>query len=46
MRKRNYIIIGILALIASLVIGFLLMLEGLRTMGTRTEARRLIILIS
>ncbi|WP_294205591.1 hypothetical protein [uncultured Chryseobacterium sp.] len=33
MRKRNYIIIGILALIASLVIGFLLMLEGLRTMG-------------
>ncbi|WP_228420071.1 hypothetical protein [Chryseobacterium camelliae] len=39
MKKRNYIIIGILALIASLAIGVLLMLEGLRSMGNPNGSR-------
>lgn len=33
MRKRNYIIIGILTLMALLAIGFIIILDGLRSMG-------------
>lgn len=39
MRKRNYIIIGVLALIALLVIGCIIVLDGLSSMGNPNGGR-------
>ncbi|MFP3591389.1 hypothetical protein [Chryseobacterium sp. SIMBA_038] len=39
MRKRNYIIIGVLSLIAILVIGGLIVLDGLSSMGNPNGSR-------
>lgn len=45
MRKRNYIIIGILTLITLLAIGCIIILDGLSSMETQMEAGRRITLI-